>query len=63
VSKKHTPEFDMHYRLAETRLLAALRELLAVIPAKAPAAGQIVGIEERYAAAVAAAREAVERAK
>ena len=46
--------------LAELR--AALRELLAVAPAKAPAAGLIVGIEARHAAAIKAARAALSSA-
>lgn len=40
-------------------LLAALRELLAVAPAKPPGAGIIVGIEDRHRAAINAARAAI----
>lgn len=48
---------------AEHDLLAALKALLAVTPSKAPAAGLIVGIEEKHKAAIAAARAAVAKAE
>ena len=44
-------------------LLAALKALIAVAPAKAPAAGLIVGIEEKHKAAIAAARAAIAKAE
>lgn len=44
-------------------LLEALKGLLAVAPSKAPAAGLIVGIEEKHKAAIAGARAAIARAE
>ena len=43
-------------------LLDALRELLAVAPSTPPAAGLIVGIEQRHRAALDAARAAIKKA-
>lgn len=43
-------------------LLDALKMLLAVAPAKAPAAGLIVGIEAKHADAIKAARAAIAKA-
>lgn len=47
---------------AAGEMLAALRELLAVTPAKAPAADVLVGIEDRHRAAINAARAAITKA-
>ena len=44
-------------------LLDALENLLAVAPAKAPAAGLLVGIEDRHAKAIKAASDAIRKAK
>jgi hypothetical protein len=44
-------------------LLEALKEVLAMAPAKAPGAGLIEGIEVRRAAAIAAARAAIAKAE
>jgi len=43
--------------------LAALRELYAVAPSTPPAAGLIVGIEDRHRAAIAAARAVLRKAE
>lgn len=50
------------YEAIAAELLAALRELLALAPSKPPAAGLIVGIEQRHAQAIANARTAIEKA-
>jgi hypothetical protein len=44
-------------------LLEALKSLLAVAPSKAPAAGLIVGIEEKHKAAIADSRAAIAKAE
>ena len=48
---------------AAPMLLEALEALYAVAPSKAPAAGLIVGIEDRHANACAMARTAIKAAK
>jgi len=52
-----------HLIAAAPDLLEALRELLAVAPAVAPAAGIIVGIEDRHRRAIAAAKAAIRKAE
>ena len=54
---------DMRLIEAAPCLLAALKALIAVAPAKAPGAGLIVGIEEKHKAAIAAARAAIAKAE
>lgn len=44
-------------------LLAALKEMLRLAPAKAPGAGVLAGIEERHSAAITAARSAIASAE
>jgi hypothetical protein len=57
-------QLDADARLvaAAPELLDALRELLSLAPAVAPAAGLIVGIENRHRLALDAARAAIKRA-
>jgi hypothetical protein len=47
---------------AAPELLGALRALLSVAPARAPAAGLLVGAEEKHSAAIKAARAAIAKA-
>ena len=54
---------DFRLILASRELLQALENLLAVAPAKAPAAGLLVGIEDRHAKAIKAASDAIRKAK
>lgn len=49
--------------MAAQALLDALRDLLAVTPARAPGAGLLVGAEERHRAAIDAARAAIDAAR
>ncbi len=56
-------EFARQLERETQSLLAALRGLLSVTPASAPAAGEIVGIEAKHAAAIAAARAAIAKAE
>jgi hypothetical protein len=63
VSQRDAWEANANLIAAAPDLLAALKALLAVAPAKAPAAGLIVGIEEQHAAAIAAARAAIAKAE
>lgn len=51
-----------HLIAAAPELLKALRELLALAPAVAPASGLIMGIDKRHAAAIKAARAAIAKA-
>lgn len=57
-------EQEANARLIATapELLEALEELLAVAPAHPPAAGLIVGIEERHSLAIKRARAAIAKA-
>lgn len=56
-------EADARLMAAAPDLLEALEEMLAVAPSRAPAAGVIVGIEDRHANAISKARAAIAKAK
>lgn len=59
---KEEDEANKRLMEAAPELLEALRALLSVAPASAPAAGLLVGIEEKHSAAIKAARAAIAKA-